>query len=163
MKKWTVTIIIIFLHLVILSSCNSNELKGSELKGKQDYKALLQATYPTPTDIAGGENKVTAEDIKKDVEHLDDIYDVAVIKGENEDLVVYKVKHFQRFRMKKIEKEVKEILEKKYPEENFIVSSDYKIFLEAYRLGKKMEDPNFSKKEAQKRLEEIIKLKKALT
>ena len=158
MKKWTVTIIIIFLHLVILSSCNS-----SELKGKQDYKVLLQATHPTPTDIAGGENKVTAEDIKKDVEHLDYIYDVAVIKGENEDLVVYKVKHFQRFQMKKIEKEVNAILEKRYPKENFVVSSDYKIFLEAYRLGKKMEDPNFSKKEAQKRLEEIIKLKKALT
>ena len=158
MKKWTVTIIIIFLHLVILSSCNS-----SELKGKQDYKVLLQATHPTPTDIAGGENEVTAENIKKDVEHLDYIYDVAVIKGKNEDLVVYKVKHFQRFQMKKIEKEVNEILEKRYPEENFVVSSDYKIFLEAYRLGKKMEDPNFSKKDAQKRLEEIIKLKKELT
>ena len=67
MKKWTVTIISIFLHLVILSSCNSHEFKGSELKGKgkQDYKVLLQATHPTPTDIAGGENKVTAEDIKK--------------------------------------------------------------------------------------------------
>src|SRR6476620_10500665 len=163
MKKWTVTIIIIILNLFILSSCNTNEIKGSELKGKQDYKVLLQATHPTPTDIAGGENKVTAEEIRKDVEHLDYIYDVAVIKGENEDLVVYKVKHFQRFRMKKIEKEVNEILEKKYPEENFVVSSDYKIFLEAYRLAQKMEDPNFSKKDAQKRLEEIIKLKKALT
>jgi hypothetical protein len=163
MKKWTVTIIIIFLNLFILSGCNTNEIKGSELKGKQDYKALLQATHPTPTDIAGGKNKVTAEAIKKDVEHLDYIYDVAVIKGENEDLVVYKVKHFQRFQMKKIEKEVNEILEKRYPDENFVVSSDYKIFLEAYRLGKKMEDPNFSKKDAQKRLEEIIKLKKELT
>ena len=38
--------------------------------------------------------------------------------------------------MKKIEKEVNEILEKKYPEENFVVSSDYKIFLEAYRIRK---------------------------
>jgi preprotein translocase subunit SecF len=163
MKKWTITIIIIFLNLFILSSCNTKEIKGSELKGNQDYKVLLQATHPTPTDIAGGENEVTAEDIRKDIEHLDYIYDVAVVKGENEDLVVYKVKHFQRFRMKKIEKEVNEILEKKYPEENFVVSSDYKIFLEAYRLGKKMEDPNFSKKDAQKRLEEIIKLKKELT
>ena len=163
MKKWTVTIIIIILNLFILSGCNTNEIKGSELKGKQDYKVLLQATHPTPTDIAGGENRVTAEDIKKDVEHLDYIYDVAVIKGENEDLVVYKVKHFQRFQMKKIEKEVNGTLEKRYPDENFVVSSDYKIFLEAYRLGEKMEDPNFSKKDAQKRLDEIIKLKKELT
>ena len=76
--------------------------------------------------------RLQQKNIKKDVEHLDYIYDVAVIKGENEDLVVYKVKHFQRFQMKKIEKEVNEILEKRYPEENFIVSSDYKIFLEAF-------------------------------
>ena len=41
--------------------------------------------------------------------------------------------------MKKIEKEVNDILEKKYPDEDFIVSSDYKIFLEADRLGRKNE------------------------
>jgi predicted small secreted protein len=158
MKKWTLTILIIFLGLVMLSGCNTNETRGN-----QDYKVLLQATHPTPTNIASGDNQVTAKDIRKDVEHLDYIYDVAVIKGENEDLVVYKVKHLQRFRMNGIEKEVTKILEKKYPEENFVVSSDYKIFLEAVRLGKKMEDPKFSKKDAQKRLEEIIKLKKELT
>ncbi len=65
--------------------------------------------------------------------------------------------------MKKIEKEVTEMLEKKYPDENFVVSSDYKIFLEAFRLGEKMKEPNFSNEEAQKRLDEIIELKKELT
>jgi preprotein translocase subunit SecF len=160
MKKWTVIILIILLNLVILSSCSKST---NEMKGNQDYKVMLQATHPTPTDIVSGENKVTAEDIRKDVEHLEYIYDVAVIKGENEDLVVYKVKHLQRFRMEKIEKEVTEKLEKKYPDENFVVSSDYKIFLEAVRLGEKMKDPNYSKKDAQKRLKEIIKLKKELT
>ena len=57
MKKWTVTIIIIFLHLVILSSCNSNELKEVNLKESRIIKVLLQATHPTPTDIAGRENE----------------------------------------------------------------------------------------------------------
>lgn len=158
MKKWTVMILSSFLCLIMLSSCSSNETKGDN-----DYMTLLKATHPSPTNIVSGRNQVSAEDIRKEVESLDYIYDAAVIKGKNEDLVVYKVKHLQRFRMNKIEKEVTEMLEKKYPNENFVVSSDYKIFLEAARLGRKMEDPNFSKEDAQKRLEEIIKLKKELT
>jgi len=157
MKIWTVASFNIFLCLTMLIGCNSDE------KGDQDYMALIQATHPKPTNIVAGKNTVSAEDIRKNVESLDQIYDVAVIKGENEDLVVYKVKHLQRFHMKKIEKDVTEMLEKKYPDENFVVSSDYKIFLEAVRLGEKMKDPNYSKEEAQKRLEEIIELKKELT
>ena len=69
----------------------------------------------------------------------------------------------QRFRMKDIEKKLNAMLEKRYPDENFVVSSDYKIFLEAIKLGKKMEDPNFPKKKANEELNKIIKLKKELT
>lgn len=152
-------IMTIFLYSAIIIGCNKNEVQEN-----QDYLTLIQTTNPTPTNIAAGNSDVTAEEIKKEVEQKREyIYDVAVIKGENEDLVVYKVKHLQRFRMNKIEKEVTEMLEKKFPDENFVVSSDYKIFLEATRLGKKMKDPDFSKEEAQKRLEEIISLKKELT
>ncbi|WP_338472190.1 sporulation protein [Niallia sp. XMNu-256] len=159
MKKLTKAIMMIFLYLGIVTGCNKNEVQGN-----QDYMTLMQTTNPTPTNIVSGKNHVTAEEIKKDVEKKREyIYDVAVIKGENEDLVVYKVKHLQRFRMNKIEKEITEMLEKKYPDENFVVSSDYKIFLEAVRLGEKMKDPHFSKKDAQKRLDEIIKLKNELT
>jgi hypothetical protein len=158
MRKKMKVIMLIFLYLAVVIGCNKNEVQGN-----QDYLTLLKTTNPTPTNTTSSRNHVTAEEIKKDVEKKDYIYDVAVIKGENENLVVYKVRHLHRFRMEKIEKEVTEMLEKKYPDEEFVVSSDYKIFLEAVRLGKKMEDPNFSKEEAQKKLEKIIKLTKALT
>ena len=151
-------IIVILLFLMLVTGCNTNVTQGD-----QDYMTLIKVTDPAPKNISSKKDEVTAEQIERDVEAWESIYDVAVIKGKDEDLVVYKVKHLQRFRMKKIEKEVTQKLESKYSNENFIVSSDYKIFLEASRLSKKMKDPNFSKEEAQRRLEEIIELQKELT
>jgi hypothetical protein len=65
--------------------------------------------------------------------------------------------------MKKIEKKMTKMLEEKYPDENFIVSSDYKIFIEAVELQEKMKDPNFTDKKAKKKLDKIIKLKNEMT
>ena len=157
-NKITFNPVILFLCLAMfLASCQAEDHED------QDYMALLKTTNPTPTNVTAKSHTVSAEDIKKEVEKSDAIYDVAVIQGDKENLVVYKVKHLQRFRMKKIEKEVNTMLEKKFPDENFIVSSDYKIFLEAVKLGEKMnKDPNFTKEKAQKRLEEIIELKKEM-
>lgn len=143
--------------IMMLAGCGAN---GQE---KQDYLSLMQTTNPAPRTLEKDSNSASAESIKKTVEKYPDIYDVAVIKGEKEDLVVYKVKQMKRFRMKKIEKEVTALLEKKFPEGEFIVSSDYKIFLEAVRLSEKMKDPSFSRKKAQKRLDEIITLRNELT
>jgi hypothetical protein len=65
--------------------------------------------------------------------------------------------------MKRIEKKMTKMLEEKYPEENFTVSSDYKIFIEAVELQEKMKDPDFSDKKAKKKLDKIIKLQKEMT
>jgi hypothetical protein len=78
-------------------------------------------------------------------------------------LVVYKVKHLQRFRMKTIEKNITNHLEKKYPKEDFIVSSDYKIFLEAVRLKDDMKKRKITEKKAEKRFKEIVSLTEEMT
>lgn len=156
-KKSMQKVYFYILLILILFGCAPNNQE------KRDYLSLVQATNPAPTTLEAKSNPVSADDIKKEVEGLNNIYDVAVIKGNNKNLVVYKVKHLKRFQMKKIEKEVNTHLEKKFPDENFIVSSDYKIFLEAVRLSKKMKDPSFSRKDAQKRFNAIIKLKEELT
>lgn len=85
------------------------------------------------------------ENIEHDVEKMKELYDVAVVKSNGDTLVAYKVKHLQRFHMKKIEKKMTKMLEEKYPDENFIVSSDYKIFIEAVELQEKMKDPTTSR------------------
>lgn len=141
-----------------LTSCNTDATQNSGM-------SLIQKSDPDPIILdekTKDKNKLVAS-IKKDVAKFEELYDVAVIKGEEEILVAYKVKHLQRFKMVKIEQKMNKMLEEKYPKENFIVSSDYKIFLEAVELNDKMKNPDYSKKDAKKKLEEIIELKKELT
>ncbi|MBS4188906.1 sporulation protein [Bacillus sp. FJAT-49705] len=145
--------------LLGLTGCGMGEdSKDSEL-------ALIKTTNPSPALIEKNtkEDLDLVESIKHDIASMKELYDVAIVKGKKDTLVAYKVKHFYRFQMKKIEKKMNEMLEKKYPDENFTVSSDYKIFLEAVKLNEKMKDPNFSQEKANKELKKIIKLKQELT
>lgn len=139
----------------LLSGCGKNP-------GVESQNALLKTTNPAPLSIEKGKTS-HVEKIRKDVSSFPEVYDVAVIKGKKETLVVYKVKHMNRFKMKAIEAKLNKFLEKKYPKENFKVSSDYKIFLEAVRLKEAEEKHNLSGKEAEKRFQKIIKLKDETT
>ncbi|MED3572354.1 YhcN/YlaJ family sporulation lipoprotein [Cytobacillus praedii] len=152
----------IFLYIVLfsvlgLAGCSQNESKESEM-------ALIKKTDPNPVLIDENTkgNLDLVANIKEAIASYKEIYDVAVVKGKKDTLVVYKVKHLQRFHMKKIEKKIKEKLEKKFPDEKFTVSSDYKIFLEAVKLNEKMQKTDYSEKKANKRLKEIIKLKQEM-
>lgn len=152
----------IFLYIVLfivlgLAGCSQNESKESEM-------ALIKKTDPNPVLIDENTkgNLDLVANIKEAIASYKEIYDVAVVKGKKDTLVVYKVKHLQRFHMKKIEKKIKEKLEKKFPDEKFTVSSDYKIFLEAVKLNEKMQKNDYSEKKANKRLKEIIKLKQEM-
>jgi len=141
----------------LLSGCNQGEKTSEESRS-----SMIQSVDPEATAVKKGDHDV-AEKVKKDVQSVPAIYDVAVIKGKDEILVAYKVKHMQRFHMKKIEGEINKRLEKKYPKENFIVSSDFKIFIEAIELKDRMEDKDYSSKDAEERLKKIIKFKKERT
>ena len=159
-NKQSVFYLYFFLCLVaIMVGCNSNldEEKEAQL-------SMISKTNPTPINLSSQPNQSnpTSKKIKEEVESIDSIYDVAVIKGKDKILVAYKVKHLQRFHMKAIEKEVNDKLEKEYPDEDFTVSSDYKIFLEAVRLGEKLKDPSYPEKKAKKELNKIINLSKEL-
>ncbi len=149
----------LFISIVaIMVGCNSNEKDE-----KQAQLSLINQINPTPINLMSQPTKgSSSKNIKEDVQSIDSIYDVAVIRGKDKTLVAYKVKHLKRFHMKAIEKEVNAILEEKYPDEDFTVSSDYKIFLEAIRLGDKLKDPKFPKEKAKKELNRIIGLSKEM-
>ncbi|WHY02118.1 YhcN/YlaJ family sporulation lipoprotein [Neobacillus sp. DY30] len=149
----------VYIIRVILSVCITLLVSCSQGQTEKDSQlALIKTTNPNPivTEKNNGQEKV--ESIEREVESIDEIYDVAVVKGKNDVLVVYKVKHMQRFRMKQIEKDLTKRLEKKYPKEQFTVSSDYKIFLEAVRLVERKNNGSLSDKQAEKRLNEIVKM-----
>ena len=101
------------LRLMIVIACVS--LLGSCSQGKNvndSQLALMKTTNPNPivTEKNNGEDKV--KKIEKEVSNFDELYDVAVVKGKKDTLVVYKVKHMQRFKMKKIEKDLTKRLKK---------------------------------------------------
>lgn len=125
--------------------------------------SLVRTSNPNPIAVNNKDEKLVG-DIKKAALSIDGIYDVAVIKGEAKDcLVAFKVHHLERFRMKKIEKQLTKELQKQFKDLTFTVSSDFKIFLEAVRLNEKVEKENLSKEKKEKRLQEIIKLSREKT
>jgi hypothetical protein len=143
------------LLFIIITACGQNQ-------GDKSQNALVQKTNPDPVHIKKGETNYVSG-IKHEISSFPEVYDVAVVKGKKDTLVAYKVKHLHRFKMDDIEKKMTAKLKKKYPKENFTVSSDYKIFLEAVKLQERMDRPGFSDSEAEKRLQKIITLKDETT
>ncbi|WP_210364543.1 YhcN/YlaJ family sporulation lipoprotein [Bacillus sp. REN3] len=158
-KRAVFNILILAAMSLVVSGCSFG--KTSPESGT----SMIQSINPKPgaTDDFDEKNVELAEDVKRDIRSFDEIYDVAVITGKKNILVAYKVKHLKRFAMKRIEKEVNKKLETNYPGENFIVSSDFKIFIEAVELREMMKDPDYSEEKAEKKLQGIIKLKKEMT
>ncbi|WP_342430275.1 YhcN/YlaJ family sporulation lipoprotein [Neobacillus sp. FSL H8-0543] len=136
----------------LLAACSQNQ------QANESQLALMKTTNPSPVVTKQNSNHDRVKKIEKEVSDINEIYDVAVVEGNKETLVVYKVKHMQRFRMKKIEKDLNKMLEERFPKEDFVVSSDYKIFLEVIRLNERMEKGNVSDRKAEKRLNELVKM-----
>jgi hypothetical protein len=150
--------IIVSITLLVLIGCANKE------DGNDSKIALMKKTDPPPIELVDNpETDSYGHAIKREISKMKELYDVAVIQGKEETLVVYKVKHLQRFHMKKIEKKMDQYLEDKYSGEDFILSSDYKIFLETIRLKEKLKRGSISKKDAEKKFQEIVKLQKEKT
>ncbi len=158
MKKLSICFMMII--FLIVSGCANKE------GGKADDTALIKRTNPEPMDIIKGldpEGKELITDVKKTVAKKEEIYDVVVVKNDKTILVAYKVKHLQRFHMNRIEKNITEELNKKYEGYDFVVSSDYKIFLELVRLNEMLKAKDVPEKKAIDQYNEIISLHKELT
>ncbi|WP_108670018.1 YhcN/YlaJ family sporulation lipoprotein [Peribacillus acanthi] len=148
-------ICVVVLALLTVMGCSAQD------KSKDTRLALLKTTNPHPAVLKETEKEFEfAEGMQKYVLSYPEIYDVAIVTGEKKILVAYKVKHLHRFRMKKIEKELTKKLEKKYPDHKFVVSSDYKIFMEVVELNDHLKDPNYSREKANKWFKDILELKK---
>ncbi|SIQ89256.1 hypothetical protein SAMN05878482_102464 [Peribacillus simplex] len=154
------SLLVFMVILCVLTGCsNKND-------GKTENLAMIKRTNPEPMDIINGmdgkDEKGLISKVKETVANEDTIYDVIVVKNEKKIIVAYKVKHLQRFHMKKIEKTVTENLEEKFPDNDFIVSSDYKIFLESVRLNELLKEKDVPEKKAIKKFKEIEELQKEL-
>lgn len=155
--------LVLAIALIIIVGCTN---ENAEVQPGQTSSSLsiVKTAKPAPIELkARPEEDSIGYQVRQLVNKEKELYDAAIIEGEKETLVVYKVKHYQRYKMKNIEKKVLKHLEEKFPEEEFIVSSDYKIFLEAMRLKEKFESGEYNQEQAIKRYEEIKKLQKEMT
>jgi hypothetical protein len=160
MKKRLSSIVICSLIAIVGGGCNHQQ------DSNESKMALIKTTQPAPVKLTSNSTRNTwsvSDKLRKDILHFDSIYDTAIIEGKKKAIVAYKVRHLHRFQMEKTEKQLTEHLDKNYPGHTFIVSSDYKIFLEVVRLKEKMENGKISKKAAKKRFNQIIALQKETT
>jgi Sporulation lipoprotein YhcN/YlaJ (Spore_YhcN_YlaJ) len=120
--------------------------------GYQQNNSTLPAYDQSPS-------KKAEEKVKK----MEEVTEVVAVNTDKELLVAFKIKHLQRFRLKKIESKVDKQLKKAFPDHKLTVSSDLKIFIETSKLKDKMKREKLSKKEVSKKIEKITKLSKEQT
>ncbi|MEC0668657.1 YhcN/YlaJ family sporulation lipoprotein [Bacillus haynesii] len=89
--------------------------------------------------------------------------EVTEVRGANSDqdlVLAVQVEQFDRFRLKDIEKQSKEMLKKDFTGYSIEVSTDQKIFWELDKLEKQLENKKISEKKLKKKLTKIKKLMK---
>ncbi|MBA9025162.1 MULTISPECIES: hypothetical protein [Bacillaceae] len=150
---------LLFIFTLFLSGCASKD------DGKTERLALLKQTDPKPIDIIDTTDRNIGDEeaVKKEVKKNDHIYDVVIVKNGKDMLVAYKIKHLHRFKMKQVEKKLTKDLNKKFEGIHFIVSSDYKIFLEAVRLNKLLRENEIPREKAKKEFKQLVELKEEKT
>ena len=153
MHRRIASLVVTALVLSVLGGCSGDS------SSKEARMSLFQSVDQDPVYL-GDSKKAPLDEIKKKVASHKEIYDVAVVQKDKDILVGYKVKHMQRFRMKSIESNLKDDLQKNFKDYNFTVSSDMKIFLETVELIVNVKNKGYSKKKAEKWFDKIMELQK---
>ncbi|RAK15344.1 sporulation lipoprotein YhcN/YlaJ [Anoxybacillus vitaminiphilus] len=108
-------------------------------------------------------NQTAAKQAVQRISQKREVKDVVAVNTKKKLLLAYQVKHLQRFRMKQIEKEVKEELENLFPDYDVIISSDMKLFWKTEELKRKLSKDGINEKEVNKQIKKLEKLSNELT
>lgn len=138
----------LLLVLSILSACG-----GGEVQERMEF-AVTQTSAKQKEKT---EKEQRAERIATD---FNEVKGAIAYDAEEELLVAFHVRQFQKFFTEKIEKKIKKALEEEFPEETIVVSHDLKIRIEIERLRQDIEEKNLSQKEIKKRIKKIDDLRK---
>jgi hypothetical protein len=137
--------VILLLFALSFTGCSNDQGIHNGQKTQQvDDKTLI------------GDQEVAAK-AEKEIRKLEEVTDVVAVSDNNKTLLLgFKIKQFSKFRTKKIEKKVKDKLNKSFPDYEITSSSDLKIFIETSKIKNKLAEQ--SSKERKKEIEKIIKL-----
>lgn len=151
MKKWLVLISVFF-----LMSC------AHEQKEQQQSLQQENITNVSHNGSAKRSDQQHAEKAVQMLRERQDVKDAVAVEANGRLLVAYQVKHLHRFRMKQIEKDVRNMLNDAF-DEKVIASHDLKIFWKTKALKEKIETKNMSEKEIEKEVTIIQKLSEEQT
>ncbi|MGX1900584.1 peptidoglycan-synthase activator LpoB [Thermolongibacillus altinsuensis] len=149
--------LIFFLFIFVLFGCSKeNEVQKQSLQ-------KLNLTQTSTKETAHRDDQNVAEKAVQIVKQKREVNDVLAVNSEKKMIVAYKVKHLERFRMKKIEKAIRKELEKNFPNYEIIVSSDLKLFWKTEELKQKLEKKRLDQKKLDKEIDMLKKLSKEQT
>jgi len=147
---------IIFFILILIglgSGCNGNQ---NQLVNNH-HLSISQVHSSKPIDQS------VANHAKEKMITKEEISDVKAVNTDNELLAAIKVRNFNRFRLKNIEKSVKSDLKKMYPDYDVFVSSDKKMFWELEKIEQRLKKNDTTKKNLKKDLTKLKSLMKEQT
>ncbi|MDF0727953.1 hypothetical protein PY093_14845 [Cytobacillus sp. S13-E01] len=143
-KKWQLSLIILLLGLAACADLDTQSFKNM----KTDDLHV---------------NQTTAISAEEQIKQMKEVTEVVAINNEKQLLLAFRVKQFEKFRLNKVEKKVKDELKKAYSDYEPTVSSDLKIFLETNKIKKDIFNRNLKKEKVEEELERVKKLSEEQT
>ncbi|MCM3735475.1 YhcN/YlaJ family sporulation lipoprotein [Bacillus cytotoxicus] len=157
MRKFRIITLLFLLLFSFLSGCNSplDKKVKKEANEKEEHKATKEDTKLKQVSMESV-NQSIANQAKDAIFNMEEIIDVKAVNSDNELYVAAKPEHHERFQLKKLKKEMKQTLEKKYPNSKIYVSTDKKIFMLLDKLETKIKNKEADKDDIKKQLK-IVK------
>ncbi len=138
--------------VVIITGCNYQNL---------EQQPSNYGTYSNDRTIL--HNQQDAIKAENEVLKFDEVTNVVAVNTEDKILLGFKVKQFEKFRLEKVEKKVKDKLKETFPNHEITAESDLKVFIETERMKNKLTDESYKKDKLEKDMDKIIKLSREQT
>ncbi|ARK29658.1 Sporulation lipoprotein YhcN/YlaJ (Spore_YhcN_YlaJ) [Halalkalibacter krulwichiae] len=101
-----------------------------------------------------------ADEAKIIVLSMEEVVEIKGVSDEDNIYLAPKVKHFDRFRLKKIRKQSHDAVKKRYPQATVHVSTDQKIFMELEKLEQELQKRTISEKRLKQKLKKLDEMMK---
>src|SRR5699024_3064492 len=136
---------ILILLLIVLVGCNN---QNNTLEDK-DNSNVDMTKINHPTSINQDQSNRAKDSLSKD----NNITNIHAVNTEKQLVIAIDISHMKRFRLKKIEEDLKKKMKKQFPR-----MDDKKIILELEELEQDINSKSLDKKDISKKVKKIIEL-----
>ncbi|MEH6888933.1 YhcN/YlaJ family sporulation lipoprotein [Bacillus sp. JJ864] len=156
MRKFRIITLLFLLFFSFLSGCNSplDKKVKKEANEKEEHQINKKDTQLKNVSMETIDQSI-ANQAKDQIFNMEEVIEVKAVNFNNELYVAAKPEHHERFQLKKLKKEMKQTLEKTYPNLKVYVSMDKKIFMLLDKLETKIKNKEADKKEIKKQLKVV--------